>query len=784
MMTRKTSVSKLKLLTLSLLLMGFASVAVFGQGNQGELRLEVVDPSGHGVRTQVHLRSDANQYRADLQTDRQGKADAARLPYGIYQLEVDQTGFAAVTETVAIRSSIPLKHLISLKLATVEETVSVRAASTLIDPEQPGSVDQVGSTSIERRLGTVPGRSLEDLVNSQPGWLFEGNAVLHPRGSENQTQFVVDGIPLTDNRSPSFGPEIGAEDVQSLSIYTAGIPAEYGRKLGGVVEVNTEQNAQPGFHGDIDVSGGSFNSGSAFARGQYTAGKNTAGGSASGSRTDHYLNPVVPQNYSNAGTLRDFSVRYERDVTSNDRMSITVRHELSRYEIPNELIQQAAGQRQTADNIETMGIASYEHTFSANTLARLAGMVRDNANDFSSNAESTPVEVSQHNRFREGYFRASLTASRGRNEWKTGVESDNTFLHEDTRYTITDPSRFDDGTSLAFGFAGGRPDLEQSVFLQDLIHVGEWSINAGVRWDHYQLLVNRQAVEPRLAVSRFFPSADSIVHFSYDRVFQTPSSQNILLSSSAQIEALDPSSFLRLPVEPSVGDYFEVGLTQSVVGKAKLDVNYFRRVVKNAADDDQIENTSISFPISFRKAITYGVEGKLDVPEWRRFSGFLSYSYEVGNSWNPVTGGLFLGDNATAAVTNLTGHFPSTQDQRNAVRGQLRYQLHSRFWVAGGMQFDSGLPFEFDGDPGMVLAQYGQRVLERINFDRGRIRPTLQLNASAGADLYHEDKVKVRLQADGQNLNDVLDVIDFGGLFSGNAIGPPRSFFVRLTTTF
>jgi hypothetical protein len=50
--------------------------------------------------------------------------------------------------------------------------------------------------------------------------------------------------------------------------------------------------------------------------------------------------------------------------------------------------------------------------------------------------------------------------------------------------------------------------------------------------------------------------------------------------------------------------------------------------------------------------------------------------------------------------------------------------------------------------------------------------------------LYHADKVKVRLQADGQNLNDVLDVIDFGGLFSGNAIGPPRSFFVRLTTTF
>ncbi len=92
---------------------------------------------------------------------------------------------------------------------------------------------------------------MQDLVNSQPGWLYEGNAVLHPRGSEYQTQFVVDGIPLTDNRSPSFGPEIEADDVESMSIFTAGIPAEYGRKMGGVVEVNTLQDSQAGFHGEV-----------------------------------------------------------------------------------------------------------------------------------------------------------------------------------------------------------------------------------------------------------------------------------------------------------------------------------------------------------------------------------------------------------------------------------------------------------------------------------------------------------------------------------------------------
>ena len=74
--------------------------------------------------------------------------------------------------------------------------------------------------------------------------------------------------------------------------------------------------------------------------------------------------------------------------------------------------------------------------------------------------------------------------------------------------------------------------------------------------------------------------------------------------------------------------------------------------------------------------------------------------------------------------------------------------------------------------------------MNRINFARGRIYPSFQVNASAGADVYKSDRVNVQLQVDGQNLTNVLDVIDFGGLFSGNAIGPSRSFALRLTTNF
>jgi hypothetical protein len=771
-----------------LLVIAFATPAAFAQANNGELRLSVVDPSGLGVKATVQITSEANQYHNVLATDNQGHAVAQRLPFGKYELAVSRPGFAELSQSVEIRSSLPAELTIRLKLTTVNQSVVVNAADTLIDPDQAGSVSQVGLDSIQNRVGSIPGRSIQDLVNSQPGWLYEGNAVLHPRGSEYQTQFVVDGIPLTDNRSPSFGPEIAADDVQSLSVYTGGIPAEYGRKMGGVVEVNTMEDSQQGFHGQAVLSGGSFDTAGAFAEGQYVWGLNTFGISASGDMTGHYLNPVVIQNYTNHGTVGDFSAHYQRDLTPRDRLSLIVRHELSRYQLPNEQIQQAAGQLQTADNFETMGIISYEHTFSSNVVADFRGMVRDNSNDFYSNPESTPVELTQHNWFREGYFKGSVTINHGRHEIKAGVESDNVFLNEQFHYNITDDSQFDPSTPLVFNFAANRPDLEQAAYVEDLIRLGNWTINAGLRWDHYQLLLNNQAVSPRFAVSRYFPSADVVVHFSYDRVFQTPSFENMLLSSSTAAAGLDTIS-LQLPVEPSVGNYYEVGFTKAFAGKVKLDANYFRRLVNNYADDDQIENTTISYPIAFRKSIIYGAESKLELTPTHGFSGFLSYSWEVGNAWFPVTGGLFLGDDA---VIPTSGHFPDSQDQRNTLRGRVRYQVAPRLWIAAGIQYDTGLPFDFQCDPSLTLPQciqgeidtYGQKVIDRINFNRGRILPSFQVNASAGADIYKSDRVNMRFQIDGENLTNVVDVIDFGGLFSGNAIGPSRSFALRLTTSF
>jgi hypothetical protein len=117
---------------------------VFAKHHWG-IAFNVTDPTGLGVKSTVELVSQGNEYRHTFTTDNQGALDAKRLPYGIYQVQIRAQGFAEVSESVEIRSALPLDRTIRLKLASVSESVKVTASDTLMDPYRPGSVNELGS---------------------------------------------------------------------------------------------------------------------------------------------------------------------------------------------------------------------------------------------------------------------------------------------------------------------------------------------------------------------------------------------------------------------------------------------------------------------------------------------------------------------------------------------------------------------------------------------------------------------------------------------------------------
>ena len=220
------------------------------------------------------------------------------------------------------------------------------------------------------------------------------------------------------------------------------------------------------------------------------------------------------------------------------------------------------------------------------------------------------------------------------------------------------------------------------------------------------------------------PSAGLLLRASYDRAFQTPAIENILLAASDAAHRLNDAG-VSLPVRPSRGNFYEAGFSKTLLGRLRLDGTWFRRNIRNFADDDVLLNTGVSFPIAFDRAAIYGFEGKIEIPRWGRFSGFVSYSNLNGKGSLPIAGGLFLED-GSAELLNSRDQFAITQDQRNTAKARGRYQIIPRLWLAASAAYSSGLPVELEGNlaTSVLVQQYGPAVVDRVNLERGRIRPS------------------------------------------------------------
>ena len=127
-----------------------------------------------------------------------------------------------------------------------------------------------------------------------------------------------------------------------------------------------------------------------------------------------------------------------------------------------------------------------------------------------------------------------------------------------------------------------------------------------------------------------------------------------------------------------------------------------------------------------------------------------------------------------------------TQDQRHTLRAQARYDLTSRVWMAATIRYGSGLPVEIEGDLDLddLEDQYGDEILDRVDFEAGRVRSNFTIDLGLGAQLWRTTAGRLTLRAELANVTDRLNVINFAGVFSGTALAPPRSATVRLQYQF
>src|SRR5262249_56856348 len=106
--------------------------------------------------------------------------------------------------------------------------------------------------------------------------------------------------------------------------------------------------------------------------------------------------------------------------------------------------------------------------------------------------------------------------------------------------------------------------------------------------------------------------AGLVIHGSYDRVFQIPAMENILLASSDEVRNLGGEG-ASLPLRPSRGNFVEAGFSKSLSRYIRLDGSWYRRAFGNFWDDRLLLNTGVGFSICFWRSTTAGVRTQISL---------------------------------------------------------------------------------------------------------------------------------------------------------------------------
>ena len=223
----------------------------------------VVDTSGSVIPGATVTIKDAakGEVARRSMSDENGRFLSIDIQPGTYVVTVEKTGFktAQLNLTVDVNAKVDVGK-IALEVGQVNETVSVSDVAPSVETNTMDKAYLVNQVQISQL--PMNGRNWTALMSTVPGMTssaqsdfnvnFNDVSQFHGlggRGSENN--FYLDGSPnvdVGDNQSQYTQPSI--DSIADFRVLQSGFNAEYGRKSGMVVAVQTKSGSTS-FHGTL-----------------------------------------------------------------------------------------------------------------------------------------------------------------------------------------------------------------------------------------------------------------------------------------------------------------------------------------------------------------------------------------------------------------------------------------------------------------------------------------------------------------------------------------------------
>ena len=221
----------------------FLPLILLADGSQlGTITGKVVDPSGAvlpGATVEV-TNTEKGTTRTDI-TDPQGFYNIALLQPGPYRVTISLEGFDRfIAQNTIVQVNKTTTVDATLKLSRASETITVQGNVPMVDKTNASQTTTLES-ALTQKLPTP--RNYQNLALATPGAVLPGNANANPNfhgGLLTDNQYLFDGIDTTDPTTGGFGQNFTFEAIQEVQVTTSAASADYGRAIGGIINVVTK----------------------------------------------------------------------------------------------------------------------------------------------------------------------------------------------------------------------------------------------------------------------------------------------------------------------------------------------------------------------------------------------------------------------------------------------------------------------------------------------------------------------------------------------------------------
>ena len=605
-----------------------------------QIRVGVTDALGRPLSgVALELRARDGRTIAHGYTHQNGYARLPVASPGVYMLSATSAHFKPGSKLIVWPSATSSISLI----LEAREALNVPITASRLHAQN--GLSRTGAskyTLTAKDIASLPAGDatpLNEVLLQMPGVALDQNQEIHIRGEHAGIQYQMNGIllPLDTNNDPTFTQLLNSYFVRSVSLLDGVLPAQYGYRTAGVIEIQTKEGCDGG-HNKFTLYGGMYDTAepsfqlqgcdgrfSYYLTGLYlhsslglssaTAGHNPIHDAVNQGQGFTYLtydlNPSTKLSFIGGWTVAGNEFPNRPDLPP-----------LYKLQGVNPATYPSAAIDSSVDQQDYYGVLALNGAAGERIGYQLAYAIHYNTETFNPDPigdliyqgispqvfNSDLANTLQEN---TTYYLGAHTFGAGFYLGEYAVEADNTS----EAFRVVNGVQIPPYTPITVVANLNKINLLYGLYLQDTWQITpKLSVNFGSRWDRADGFVDDSQFSPTINfVYKLRP--DTMIHAGFARNFQVPNFQNIstntvALAGTSGETGLPPATYsTKLDAET---DYtWDAGYTHQFTPHLQLAQDSYFRIDRHYIDEGQFGFVPLDAPFNYVRGYGAGIENTL-----------------------------------------------------------------------------------------------------------------------------------------------------------------------------